>query len=112
MNEVFGDLIGKGLYVYIDDITIYTKTFEEHIVLLREVLRRLRKWKFYLKPKKCTITEEEVDLLGHVIGKNGIKPSPTKVKAVADYPRPTNKTELCAFLGLIGYYRHFIKDCS
>jgi hypothetical protein len=105
-------MIGKGLYVYIDDITIYSKTFEEHIVLLKEVLRRLRDRCLYLKPKKCTIAAEKVDLLGHVIEKEGIRPSPTKIKAVADYPRPTNKTELRAFLGLIGYYRHFILNCS
>lgn len=66
----------------------------------------------YLKLKKCTIAAEQVDLLGHVIGKDGIRPSPTKIKAVADYPRPINKTELRAFLGLIGYYRHFIPNCS
>jgi deoxyuridine 5'-triphosphate nucleotidohydrolase len=112
MNEIFADLIGKGLYVYIDDITIYSVTFEEHMTLLNEVLSRLRRYKFYLKPKKCTIAAHKVDLLGHVIDEEGIRPSPTKIQAVVDYPRPTNKTELRAFLGLIGYYRHFIQDCS
>ena len=112
MNEVFADLIGKGLYVYIDDITIYSETFEEHMVLLKEVLRRLRDRCLYLKPKKCTIAADQVDLLGHVITRNGIQPSPTKIQAVMNYPRPANKTELRAFLGLIGYYRHFIKNCS
>src|SRR3954469_2661055 len=112
MNEVFEDLIGKGLYVYIDDITIYSETYEEHLVLLKEVLSRLRDRNLFLKPKKCTIAADQVDLLGHVISKDGVQPSPTKIHAVADYPRPTGKTELRAFLGLIGYYRHFIKNCS
>ena len=67
MNEIFADMIGKGLYVYIDDITIYSRTFKEHLVLLKEVMCCLRHRKFYLKPKKCTIAAHQVDLLGHVI---------------------------------------------
>jgi deoxyuridine 5'-triphosphate nucleotidohydrolase len=112
MNEVFEDMIGKGLYVYLDDITIYSETFGDHMLLLKEVLRRLQKMRLYLKPKKCTIATHEVDLLGHVIGRDGTRPSPTKIKAVADYPRPTTKTELRSFLGLISYYRHFVPNCA
>ena len=112
MNEVFEDMIGKGLYVYLDDITIYSETFEDHMLLLKEVLRRLRKMRLYLKPKKCTIATHEVDLLGHVIGRDGTRPSPTKIKAVADYPRPISKSELRSFLGLISYYRHFVPNCA
>jgi hypothetical protein len=108
MNEVFEDMIGKGLYVYIDDVTLYSSTFEEHMALLRKFLKRLRKYSFYIKPKKCTIAAHQVELLGHLITQEGIKPAPSKVKAVADYPRPTSKTELRAFLGLIGYYQNFI----
>jgi hypothetical protein len=94
MNEVFEDMIGHGLYVYIDDITIYSATFKEHLKLLGEVLHQLKKKNLYLKPKKCTIAAPEVDLLGHVIGEHGIRPSPTKIKAVSEYPQPVNKTEL------------------
>src|SRR3954469_14157033 len=67
MNEVFGDMIGKGLYVYIDDITLYSLTFKEHLALLEKFLRRLQKFRFYIKPKKCTIAAQEVELLGHLI---------------------------------------------
>ena len=112
MNEVFEDMIGKGLYVYIDDVTLYSSTFEEHMELLERFLRKLRKYSLYIKPKKCTIAAHQVELLGHLITREGIKPAPSKVKAIADYPRPTSKTELRAFLGLIGYYRNFIGGCS
>jgi hypothetical protein len=67
MNEVFEDMIGKGLYVYIDDITLYSSTFKEHMALLRKFLKRLRKYSFYIKPKKCTIAAHQVELLGHLI---------------------------------------------
>src|SRR5947209_18623619 len=97
MNEVFHDLIGKGLYVYIDDIVIYSASFEEHMHLLHKVLCCLRTHCLYLKPKKCTIATEQVDLLGHVVDKNGVRPSPTKIRSIAEYPQPTNKAELHAF---------------
>ena len=112
MNEVFEDMIGKGLYVYIDDVTLYSSTFEEHMELLERFLRKLRKYSLYIKPKKCTIAAHQVELLGHLITREGIKLAPSKVKAIADYPRPTSKTELRAFLGLIGYYHNFIGGCS
>ena len=67
MNEVFRDMIGKRLYVYIDDVTLYSETFKEHIALLEEFLKRLRRFHLYIKPKKCTITTYEVELLGHLI---------------------------------------------
>src|SRR3954447_2301276 len=112
MNEVFKGLIGKGVYVYIDDITCYSETFDQHMKLLRAVMERLCRYDLFLKPKKCTIATHEAELLGHVITAEGIKPAPSKIQAVTEYPRPNNKTELHAFLGLINYYRNFVKGCS
>ena len=112
MNEVFSDMIGRGVYIYIDDISIYSKTFKEHIRLLREVLTRLRKYDLHLKSKKCTFAAPEVELLGHLINKDGVSPAPLKTEAIQNYPRLTSKKELRAFLGLVSYYRSFIKNCS
>ena len=112
MNDMFRDLIGKVLFVYIDDITIYTKTFEEHLEVLEEVLRRIRRHRMFIKPKKCTFGAEEVHLLGHIINKEGVKTDPAKISAVKDYPTPESKTEVRGFMGLVGYYRHFIPRCS
>ena len=112
MNEIFHDLIGKTMHVYIDDVTIYTKTFEEHLEVLQEVLLRIKKHGMFLKPKKCTIATHELHMLGHIISRNGIKTDPAKISAVSKYPNPTSKTEVRAFMGLAGYYRHFIANCS
>jgi hypothetical protein len=112
MNEIFYDLIGKTMHVYIDDVTIYTKTFEEHLEVLREVLLRIKKHGMFLKPKKCTIVTHELHMLGHIISRNGIKTDPAKISAVSKYPDPTSKTEVQAFMGLAGYYHHFIANCS
>ena len=112
MNEILGDMIGKELYVYIDDVTIFSTTFEGHLRSLRKFLECLRKHCFFLKPKKCYLAMHEVELLGHLITREGIRPSPNKVKAVWEYPRPTNRNELLAFLRLVGYYRNFIGGFS
>ena len=112
MNNMFRDMIGKVLFVYIDDITIYTKTFQEHMAVLEEVLRRIKNNGMSLKPKKCTIAAQEVHLLGHIINRDGIKTDPAKISAVKDYPAPESKTEVRAFMGLVNYYRHFITNCS
>ena len=112
MNEMFGNLIGNGVFVYIDDVTIYSNSFEEHIRLLKEVFKRLRQYQFKMKPKKCTFATHEVEVLGHVINEEGIKPAPSKINAVTNYPVPQNKADLRSFLGLIGYYRNYIQGCS
>jgi hypothetical protein len=112
MNEVFSDMIGKTVFVYIDDITIYTDTFEQHMKVLEQVLSRLRSYGLFAKPKKCTIAAEEIKLLGHIIGRKGMRPDPAKVSAVVTFPDPTNRTELRAFLGLVNYYRIYIPNCS
>ena len=112
MNEIFADLVGKIMFVYIDDITIYSRTFEEHLRHLRIILDRLRQYHLFLKPKKCTIASNQINLLRHIIDEHGVKTDPMKVEAVIKFPRPTNRTEVRAFMGLVNYYRHFIEGCS
>jgi hypothetical protein len=112
MNGVFKKLIGKSVFVYIDDVTIYTKTFDDHLRVLRQVLECLREHRLFLKPKKCTIAASSINLLGHVVDRDRIKTAASKVEAVTKFPEPTNRTEVRAFMGLVNYYRHFIRGCA
>ena len=110
MDELFEDMIGHGVIVYIDDINVYAETFEEHNRLLKEVLRRIRTAHMRIKPSKCFIAMRKIAYLGFIIDKQNVKIDPEKVIAVVNYPRPTDKTEVKAFLGLTGFLRRFIRS--
>jgi len=94
MNGIFQDMIGKSMLVYLDDTTIYTSTFEEHIKVLEEFLKRLRKNSLFLKPSKCHLTCHKLDFLGFTVDKNRIYTNDEKVKAILNYLTPMNKSEI------------------
>ena len=102
----------KGLQwktlLYLDDLIIFSSTFEEHIERLDEILTRLGKAELRLKPSKCELFQEKVIFLGHLVTPAGVEPDPEKVAAVRDWPVPKNVTGVRAFIGLCSYYRRFI----
>ena len=108
MELVMRGLQWKTLLIYLDDLIIYSTNFGEHISRLDEVFNRLSKAGFKLKPSKCQLFQEEVEFLGHVVTKDGVKPDMQKVKAVTEWPVPRNITDVRSFLGLCSYYRRFI----
>ena len=110
MDLVLGDLMSKGVFVYIDDLIIGSNSIEEHMELLKEVLTRLRKAGLKLKLEKCKFLQRKIDYLGHTLSENGIQVNDLKIKAIKDYPVPCDKKAVKSFLGLSGFYRNFIKD--
>jgi hypothetical protein len=109
MNTIFAPLVNRCVVVYLDDILIYSRTPEEHLVHLRQVLEVLRQHKFYAKCTKCTFFQTETPFLGHVVGQAGIKPDPAKVASVQNSPVPRSVTHVRSFLGLTNYFRRFIQ---
>ena len=96
--------------LYLDDIIVYSRDFEKHLENLSLVFDRLERANLKLKAKKCSFFGKEVTFLGHVVSENGITTDPDKTKAVEEWQTPRNVTELRSFLGLVSYYRRFIKD--
>ena len=110
MQTVLAGLDGKYCFVYIDDILVCSRTFEEHVEHLKLVFDRLRAAGLRLKVGKCMFLREQVKYLGHTISKEGIGPDPSKVVKVQTFPVPTDVHKLRQFLSLALYYRQFIKD--
>ena len=112
MNSVFMNELDKFMVVFIDHILIYSENEADHAEHLRVVLSRLREHKLYAKFSKCEFWSRKVPFLGHILSKDGISVDPTKVQEVMDWKAPTLVHEVQSFLGLAGYYRHFILDFS
>lgn len=97
---------------YLDDVAVFSDSWEEHIEHLQIVLERLHEAGLTVRAEKCHLGSAEVSYLGHVVGQGQRRPSELKVAAVVDYRRPRTKSEVRAFLGLAGYYQHYVKDYS
>ena len=95
---------------YLDDIIIYSSTPEEHLEHIRTVFEKLHHAKLSMKLSKCHFFTKEIQYLGHILGKEGIKPVPAKKEAIKVMHPPVNPKQVRAFLRLVGYYRKFIRN--
>ena len=110
MNKVLAGMNFFFTCVYLDDVIVFSKTFEEHIDHLDKVLTRLEQVGLKAKLAKCSFCKKEVKYLGHIVSDEGVKVDPEKTDTVLQAPAPSNKRELRSFLGLLNYYRKFIED--
>ena len=109
MDRVLAGLHWETCLFYLDDIIVFSSTWEDHLARLREVFERLRHAKLKLGPAKCTFAAKEVSYLGHRVTEEGLLPDPTLLAAIRDIPPPKTATEVRSFLGLVGYYRRYVK---
>ncbi|KAJ9536067.1 hypothetical protein OSB04_un000770 [Centaurea solstitialis] len=112
MNRVCNPYLDKFVIVFIDDILIYSRSEEDHANHLHIILELLKRERLYAKLSKCEFWLREVQFLGHIVSKNGIKVDPVKIEAIEKWEPPKTPTEVRSFLGLAGYYRKFIQDFS
>jgi hypothetical protein len=104
--------LDKFVVVFIDDILVYFKTKEEHAEPLCIVLGHLREHQLYAKFSKCEFWLDEILFLGHVLSAEGVAVDPGKVRDILGWKPPTTIHQVHSFLGMAGYYRHFILDFS
>lgn len=112
INTILTELIGNGVYVYLDDVIIYAKTKSEHDKILWKVMELLKSNNLQLKISKCIFYARQFDYLGHVITEDGIKANPKKIEVIKDYPRPTTVKHIQSFLGLCSYFRRYVRNFS
>lgn len=102
----------EGTLLFLDDILVCGVDREQMMIRLNEVFHRLQEAGLVLNIEKCSFFQESVSYLGFVIDRNGIHKSPEKIKAILQSRIPTNTSELKSFLGMVNYYRNFIRNAS
>ncbi|GAB5407488.1 MAG: hypothetical protein Aurels2KO_57190 [Aureliella sp.] len=112
INDLFRDFHDRFMVVFLDDIIVYSKNEEEHAEHLRLVLDKLAEHNLYAKASKCSIAVKELDFVGHWISADGISPHRSKVQAIRDWEPLTSVPEVRSFLGMVSYYRRFIRQFS
>ena len=110
MDAVLAGLKWNILLVYIDDIIVFSPTFEQHLIDLRLMFDRIRAAVLKFKAKKCHLFQEELVCLGHVVSADGLRPDPEKTRAIRELRPPRDKNELHSIIGLLGYYRSFVPN--
>ena len=97
---------------YLDDIIIFSETWNDHLHHLRQVLESLKSAGLTVKMRKCQLGMDECSYLEHVVGNGMVRPEAGKLSAIQNFPTPHSKKDVKVFLGLSGYYRKFIPDYS
>ncbi len=112
VNDVLRDMVDQFIYVYLDDILIFSSSLQEHVQHVRRVLQRLLENGLFVKAEKCDFHAQSVSFLGYIISSEGMRMDPDKVKAVMDWPSPDSRKALQRFLGFTNFYRQFIRNFS
>lgn len=110
MDIAFAGERDRFVMIYLDDITVFSRSNEDHLVHLKQILSKCRKYGLSLNPTKFVFVVEEGKLLGHIVSEKGICIDPSKVEAIQTINLPRNKKELQSFLGKINFLGRFVPN--
>ena len=112
INQALQGFLDTICVVYLDDILIYSASYDQHIADVRMVLERLRKWQLYANLSKCEFFTQEVEFLGYIVGTAGISMDQRRVATINEWEPPKTYRELQVFLGFANFYRRFVAGYS
>ena len=110
MNTILASVIGRCAVVYVDNINVYSNTFEEHLQYLEEIFELIKNAGLRLNTKKCHFGKQKLNFLGFIVSVEGTHTDPRKVEKVKNFPSPKTSKQAISFLMLASYYRRFVKD--
>jgi len=110
LDEILGEAKGEYADVLMDDIIVFSDSYEMHLAHVRDILERLRQSQLFLSPSKCSLVRRSTTFLGYELSPNGVQPTRDKIQAIQEWPRPQNKRQLQSFLGAVNFLRDFIRD--
>jgi hypothetical protein len=105
INNVLRKYLDVFIVVYLDDILVYSKTYEEHVQHVRYVLTALRDADLRIKAEKTEFYKQEVKFLGYIVSREGLKMDSKKIEAITSWPKPSTVKEVQSFLGFANFYR-------
>ena len=108
MEDALSDYLGEFVWVYLDDILIFSNTPEDHIKHVDLVCKKLKEVQLFASPKKSVFFADWLEILGHIIDDKGVQPMPEKIRKISDWTTPKNKKELERFLGIVNYVSQFL----
>lgn len=112
MDDVLRPFTNSFVVVYLDNILIFSRTWEENMQHIEQVLSTLRQHKLYANLEKCSFSMKRVQNLGYIVDEHGVHVYPAKIQFICDYPTPTTLIKLWSFLGLANFYRRFMLGFS
>ena len=112
MNDVLHPFLDTFVIVYLDDILIFSTSWEEYLGHIEQVLEKLRTHSLQANMEKCNFAMRSVSYLGFIVDEHGFMMDPSKIEVLRDWKRPTNIHELRSFLGLANFYRKFTRGLS
>jgi hypothetical protein len=112
MDDILRPFTNSFVVVYLDDILIFGRTWEDHLQHIEEVIPTLRQHKLYANLEKCSFGMKEIQYLGYIVNEQGVHVDLAKIQVIHDWPTPRTITYLCSFLGLDNFYRRFVLGFS
>lgn len=97
-------------FIYLDDVIIFSNSYEEHIDRLQRVFERIRQCGLKFSPKKCSLFQEKVKYTGHIVSENGREADPDKIEKLGSWPTPSTPGQIRQFFGFAGYYHKFVQN--
>jgi transposase InsO family protein len=112
MTIVLSGCLGRYAFIYLDDLLVFSSTAKDHVKHLEDIFARLSQANLKVKFSKTQLFSTEIEYLGFLVGRDGVKVNPRKVSAIANFPEPKNVKGVQSFLGLVNYFRTFVVSFS